>query len=323
MAGDAETRLTDAISSQARAASDAPPVMAEHLDLLKRYARAVPADDRTFDVPEISALTYFGLDSATLDELCQAGLPSVRLPEGRFFSFADLHFLALRSGRPTAYGRGITSWANSLRELSGGGKSVVDVTLVPQEVATNAVVVLPDRSITRALEERVPAAVITAEQIDPDASIPVEIRELAIAISGYDFYLIPDRSQNRSGIARSIRAGDCESVATLMREELEALGYRVRTRFGLLLSVPYSTEHVWIEALVDGNWLALDPLMLSLMKRFGGLDEVSWPPYRPVNAAVIGVSELSLGELPTHLVTTEGRALLVTFLTRIRRHPNL
>jgi Transglutaminase-like superfamily len=295
-------------------------ILGGHLERLRRYAAAVPRHLRVFDVGEDAARAYFGLDAATLEELSGAGLPCVEDESGRRFAFADLHYLALRSGRPSAYRRGITAWANTFAALGEAPASDVRVEVRPQADADDAVVVLPARSLAVSVEKDVPAAVLEVVQRAPSVAPPPDLCDVAVEIGSYDFYVVPLDAPDRAELSRTIHAGDCGSVLAILREGLEAIGYECRTRFGLLLSVPYSTQHVWVEALVDDQWLALDPLMLGVMKQFGGLDEALWPPYRPLNATFVDISEFPAGARTASVVSSNGEGIASTFFTKISPH---
>lgn len=275
----------------------------------------------SFDVAEKVTPAYFGIDADTLSALCRAGLPYVYGPEGRQFSFADLHFLALRSGRASAYSRGITAWAHTLAALAKASDPAVEVMLLPQSTIDEAVIVLPDRTITRSVVANVPAAVIEVSPREPSARLPKAMRDVVNEVGAYDFYVLPANSSDRPGVARRIRAGDCASVAHVLRQDLETIGCECRTRYGLLVSVPYSTTHIWVEARVDHQWVAFDPLMLSVMKRFGGLDEGAWPAYRPLNIALIGVANVLPGEA-VEIISSDRSAIATSFATSVHSHAN-
>ncbi|MGV1080693.1 MAG: transglutaminase domain-containing protein [Candidatus Nanopelagicales bacterium] len=55
------------------------------------------------------------------------------------------------------------------------------------------------------------------------------------------------------------RAGDCDDIATLLAAFIQALGHE--TRFHTVGKSRDVQEHVAVEALIDGNWLSVDPVL--------------------------------------------------------------
>lgn len=56
------------------------------------------------------------------------------------------------------------------------------------------------------------------------------------------------------------RAGDCDDMGTLLAALLGAVGFPIR--FCTVGGRPDAQEHVWVEALVYGDWFAVDPVLL-------------------------------------------------------------
>jgi Transglutaminase-like superfamily len=291
-----------------------------HLHDLQELHRAVGVQSLTLDVDETFARLYFGIDREMLDELRRAGLPHEDADDGPRYCFGDLHYLSLRSGRASAYRRGVATWATTLAALDARGRARVEVEVVPHESAADARILVRDGVRAAAVTANAPAAVIEGEQRHPRSVVPDDVRDVLTTIGEYDFYVLPDAAKARTDLARGMRAGDCESVARVLREDLEALGRECRTRFGLLLAVPYSAAHLWVEVRIDGEWLAFDPLMLSVMKRFGGLDETAWPADRPLNIGVVGLTDVA-GEAPAGIISSAGTALRTTYATTIAPAP--
>lgn len=55
------------------------------------------------------------------------------------------------------------------------------------------------------------------------------------------------------------RQGDCDDQVTLLASLLGAIG--IRSRFKAVGFMPGSLTHVFLEALDNSNWIALDPIM--------------------------------------------------------------
>jgi len=49
---------------------------------------------------------------------------------------------------------------------------------------------------------------------------------------------------------------------------------------------------VWAEVELGGQWVAVDPFLVGVLRRFGGLDETRWPPSRCPGAILVALAEL-------------------------------
>ncbi len=80
--------------------------------------------------------------------------------------------------------------------------------------------------------------------------------------------------------------GDCGTVANVLVRRAPDHGVTMRTAYGLMLAPPFSLMHCWAEALVDGVWVPVDPLLLNALIGWNVLDAGRWPPYRSPGATL-------------------------------------
>ena len=57
--------------------------------------------------------------------------------------------------------------------------------------------------------------------------------------------------------------------------------------YGLLLAPPLGTPHQWAEIRLGDIWAPADPLLLSILGRFAGLDASRWPCTHSPNAVLL------------------------------------
>src|SRR5204863_8078849 len=108
------------------------------------------------------------------------------------------------------------------------------------------------------------------------------------------------------------RLSDCGDAALLLAMECARLGIVSRTAYGLLLAVPFSTPHTWVEIRAGDRWIPLDPLLMRVLAQYTTLDASAWPPIRSPGAVL-----LRLAGHETPIVLADGRPLEASFPTRI------
>jgi hypothetical protein len=131
--------------------------------------------------------------------------------------------------------------------------------------------------------------------------------------AGLDFCWIPEPLRGDADFLHRSGLADCASAAPILVDECARRGREARTAFGLLLATPISTPHHWVEVRDrDGRWIPFDPILISLLTRFAGLDGTTWPPSRSPGAIL-----LRLADDATPLVWTEAEPLEASFQARL------
>jgi hypothetical protein len=290
--------------------------MRDWATLLVKPLSAIPDDARTYGVSEHDAASLYGLDEDVLESLAAAGLPH-RVTHGqRRFEFGDIHYAALRLGSATQHIAAIRAWRDTLELLSSTPKVNATIKFVPFGEAGHhgrpGMVLLPGGE-TREVDL---VSGVSATELEftietpPASSLPPDLERLVREVASLDFYYLPPPLQSDAGFARSAGLADCTASSQLIVDDARALGYRVRQVHGLLLSIPYSTHHAWPEVLVAERWIPLDPLVLTLLHRYGDLDAVQWPVTRSLEPLL-----LRLGSGWEPIISVDGVEVRAMFLT--------
>jgi hypothetical protein len=97
-------------------------------------------------------------------------------------------------------------------------------------------------------------------------------------------------------------------------------GFEARLAEGFIVMIPFSSPHMWAEVLIDDVWTPTDPLVMSVLHRFTGLDPLVWPLKRslgPLLARIIVPSG------PLKLVSHADAWVETTFMTRLIETPGV
>jgi hypothetical protein len=278
--------------------------------------REIPDAERSFTVGPEQAEREFGFDAQAVRELIARGLPHADGDAGPLLWVSDVQYLGLRLGCARVYQGVLNRWASALTSLSARAETPVAIRCrAYAEPGTTVELLAPGGERVRG-EAGAPLGFETAMRgrLPP---LPAELErlvgDLLADCAAYDFcWLWPPLETNLDWVRRT-RIANCRAAAGLLVEEAPALGVEARLAYGLLLAPPYSTPHNWAEVRAGDDWVALDPLLLSLLSRFAGLDAAAWPPHRSPGAIL-----LRLADPGTPLVADAGSGapLEATFLTK-------
>jgi hypothetical protein len=281
--------------------------------------RQLPSEARSFTHSASDARRWFGLDEELLAQLVDWGLPACDSAGGPWFDICDLHYVGLRVGTAHAYLWAIRSWARSLEALDAGPTSHVTLRYLPQlaegERETAGTVRLPDERRGPVVLRREEAAAELTLEVPARRTAPrPALAPLVEEVGTLEFCLLPEALQTPA-VARSTGLCDCEVASQLLMRRCEAEGLHARRSHGIILAAPYASTHNWVEVLVDDAWTVVDPLLMKLLRQFGGLDAERWPLTRSPEALLCrlgdesaGVVEDAAGErIETILLTTIAR----------------
>jgi hypothetical protein len=287
----------------------------DELDEWIARLREIPNAERTFTVGPEQAEREFGFDPQAVRELIARGLPHADGDDGAgpLLWVSDVQYLGLRLGCARVYQGVLNRWASALTSLSARRETPVAIRCrAYAEPGTRVELLAPGGERVRG-----EAGALLSFETTMHGQLPPPLEGALAALladyASYDFcWLWPPLETNLAWVRRT-RIANCRAAAGLLVEEAPALGVEARLAYGLLLAPPYSTPHNWAEVHTDDGWVALDPLLLSLLSRFAGLDAAAWPPQRSPGAIL-----LRLGDPGTPLVVDadSGAPLEATFLTK-------
>jgi hypothetical protein len=275
--------------------------------------RQIPDEHRVFDAGSKRAEMEFGIDGQMADRLLERGIPHEMREGEAVFADVDLHYLSLRIARGGMYTAAMATWAKALVSTGIRAWSDVSVRYVPYVNAGEEVeILLPngDRE-RRTTEADRTGARIEVRMVGEWPPFDPHIAEVLEYVGSLDFCLIPPGLEMNSAFIRRTRLASCASAALLVVEECGRLGIEARPAFGLLLGSPFATPRNWAEVRTGGDWVPADPLLLSALSNFAGLDRELWPPTRCPGGVLL---RLASGRTP--IVTAGGEAIAASFITR-------
>jgi hypothetical protein len=290
------------------------------LDVVDRWIAAlstIPPAARVYDVTPRRAELEFGITAAIADLLSDRGLPRSALDGEARFAWSDLHYIALRLGSARLYLRTMRSWAQSVANAARRGPhtiglryrtyadpgATVDV-LLPEERRVKAVIG-PDQIV----------ASLNLRMANSESAFPPSVQRVLNQAAGFDFYILPPTLAGDLDIARRTGMAGCLTASRFVVSECQQRGIEARMAYGLLLAPPLGTPHEWAEIGIGDIWAPADPLLLSILGRFAGLDPSRWPCTHSPNAILLrlAASETPIvegadGPMETSFVVSVGEA---------------
>lgn len=278
--------------------------------------REVPDAERTFTVGSEQAEREFGFDAQAVRELIGRGLPHAEGDAGPLLWVSDVQYLGLRLGCARVYQGVVNRWASALTSLSARRETPVAIRCrAYADPGTTVELLAPGgERVCGAAGAPLHFETTMRGQLPPlSPTLERTLGERLADYASYDFcWLWPPLETDLAWVRRT-RIANCRAAAGLLVEEAPALGVEARLAYGLLLAPPYSTPHNWAEVRTDDGWVALDPLLLSLLSRFAGLDVSAWPPHRSPGAILLRLADPGT---PLVVDAQDGAPLEATFLTK-------
>ena len=254
------------------------------LDVVDRWIAAlsaIPPAARVYDVTPRRAELEFGITAAIANLLSDRGLPRSSLDGEARFAWSDLHYIALRLGSARLYLRTMRSWAQCVANAARRGShtiglryrtyanpgATVDV-LLPEERRVKAVIG-PDQIV----------ASLNLRMANCESAFPPSVQRVLHQAAAFDFYILPPTLAGDLDIARRTGMAGCLTASRFVVSECQQRGIEARMAYGLLLAPPLGTPHEWAEIGIGDIWAPADPLLLSILGRFAGLDRVALALY--------------------------------------------
>lgn len=275
--------------------------------------RQIPNDSREFAVDLRRAKLEFGIGTARAEELMARELPHEVIDGEPHFATTDLHFIGLRLGCAVNYLSTLRTWVASLTASQAAIRPSLEVNYLSYASEGTAVEVLaPALGWMRGQvgSDRIVGRFEAAPKTQWPTANPA-LKEILLDISSLDFCWVPKSLVRDVQFTRETRLSDCAAASFLLADKCAHIGVLARTAFGLLLAVPFSITHSWVEVSVGDDWLPLDPLLLGLLARHSNLDPELWPPTRSPGGVL-----LRLADQETPIVMANGERLGLSIPTR-------
>jgi hypothetical protein len=239
--------------------------------------RLVPDAHRTYTESVERARRYHGIADSLLRQLLDLGLPHRGMAGDLRLDRLDLENIGLMLMLSCPRRSAMRWWSESFVtapwltfevELSADVTWISDnpqVTDVrPAEVGHTATV-------------RLPGAKVLFDS--PYAELLEHLRTA-------EFHLIPQSLAGDIGFFRETGLANCSLGSLYLEKVAREMGLRVTVASGLILAAPFSIGHAWVSVLVDGEWLAADPLLLRSCATWGICDPAEWPLNRSPQAVL-------------------------------------
>jgi hypothetical protein len=287
------------------------------LDAVDRWITAlgaVPAAARVYDVTPRRAELEFGITSAIANLLSDRGLPRSSFDGEARFAWSDLHYIALRLGSARLYLRTMRSWAHSVANAAQCGSqtiglryrtyaspgATVDV-LLPEGRRVKAVIG-PDQIVAR----------LNLHMANCESVFPPSVQRVLHQAAAFDFYILPPTLAGDLDFARRTGLCGCLTASRFVVSECWQRGIEARMAYGLVLAPPLGTPHQWAEIRLGDIWAPADPLLLSILRRFAGLDASRWPCTHSPSAVL-----LRLADRETPMVDSAGGPVRTSFVVSV------
>lgn len=261
--------------------------------------RLVTDEFREFSVEPAEARAAYGVSPQLLGELLDLGLPARLVDQVPWLDARDLANIALHLGLPSMQRRAIVGWRQTLFSAARGERAryrlsycaacptpghsgPCDISLTLPAAAGPGAEAAKDTST----ESGTGAATTAVELATRWPDLPAEAQSVADAVADLQFFALPPALREDLTFGRQTRLAGCRMAARLVAAECQAAGLTAVTRSGLLLSVPFSTPHSWVELAVADRWVPFDPHLIHMMIRHAGLDEAQWPVVRSPGAVL-------------------------------------
>ena len=178
--------------------------------------------------------------------------------------------------------------------------ATVDV-LLPEGRRVKAVIG-PDQIVAR----------LNVHMANCESPFPPSVQRVLHQAAAFDFYILPPTLAGDLQFARRTGLSGCLTASRLVVSECQQRGIEARMAYGLLLAPPLGTPHEWAEIRLGDMWAPADPLLLSILGRFAGLDPSRWPCTHPPNAVL-----LRLAACITPIVDGPGGPLETSFVVSV------
>jgi hypothetical protein len=270
------------------------------LDAVDRWIAAlgaVPPAARVYDVTPRRAELEFGITSAVANLLSDRGLPRSSFEGEARFAWSDLHYITLRLGSARLYLRTMRSWAHSVANAAQCGSQMIGLryrtyaspgatvdVLLPEGRRVKAVIG-PDQIVAR----------LNVHMANCESAFPPSVQRVLHQAAAFDFYILPPTLAGDLDFARRTGLAGCLTASRFVVSECQQRGIEARMAYGLLLAPPLGTPHEWAEIRLGDIWAPADPLLLSILGRFAGLDASRWPCTHSPNAVLL---RLASGKTP-------------------------
>ncbi|MFE9422566.1 transglutaminase domain-containing protein [Kitasatospora sp. NPDC006697] len=261
-------------------------------DLVDRVRR-VPDGHRSYTESAERAVGVYRIPRDLLDRCLDHGLPhSGTGPELRF-DRNDVDNLVIGLGVASPRVNGLRRIGNAFAELAAAGPEelVLEVSArCPEpghpggcEFALTMAAGLPAGAAERVGEQQYRIALTRPAVPVRRVELPEPWRAAVEGLADVRFHVLPDALSHDLGFLRESRLADCRLASRHLVAAVRAAGAAARPATGLILVKPFPLYHWWVEALIGGERVAVDPFFLRVLAELEIVDARDWPPDRAMS----------------------------------------
>lgn len=287
------------------------------LDAVDRWIAAlgaVPPAARVYDVTPRRAELEFGITAAVANLLSDRGLPRSSFKGEARFAWSDLHYIALRLGSARLYLRTMRSWAHSVASAALSESQMIGLryrTYASPGATVN--VLLPEgRRVKMVIGPDQIVAKLNVRTANCESAFPPSVQRVLHQAAAFDFYILPPTLAGDLDFVRRTGLAGCITASRVVVSECQQRGIEARMAYGLVLAPPLGTTHGWAEIRLGDIWAPADPLLLTILGRFGGLDASRWPCTHSPKAVL-----LRLADCETPIVDGAGGPVQTSFVVSV------
>jgi len=234
------------------------------------------------------------------------------------FAWSDLHYIALRLGSARLYLRTMRSWAHSVANAAQCGAQTIGLRYrTYASLGATVDVLLPEgRRVKAVIGPDQIVARLNVHMANCERTFPPSVQRVLHQAAEFDFYILPPTLAGDLDFAHRTGLAGCLTASRFVVSECQQRGIEARMAYGLLLAPPLGTPHEWAEIRLGDIWAPADPLLLSILGRFAGLDASRWPCTHSPTAVL-----LRLAACKTPIVDGAGGPLETSFVVSVGEQP--
>jgi hypothetical protein len=206
------------------------------------------------------------------------------------------------------------SWAQSVANAALGGSQMIGLryrtyanpgaivnVLLPEGRRVKAVIG-PDQIVAR----------LNVRMANGESAFPSSVQRVLHHAAAFDFYILPPTLSGDLDFARRTGLASCSTASRIVVSECQQRGIEARMAYGLVVAPPLGTLHEWAEIRMGDIWAPADPLLLSVLGRFAGLDPSRWPCTHSPTSLL-----LRLADCETPIVDAAGGPVQTSFVVTV------
>lgn len=288
-------------------------------DVVERLTR-IPDSFRDFSVTPTGARKVHGIAADLLIRLTDLGLPVGSTVSAPLYDEIDLANITVALILPSPRMMAMRGWSQAIKTAANTIPTKYFLTIkcnCARDTHEGQCTVetapqlrtLPSFSVSEGGE------ITLSRQVSGEmAAVYPEAAELTGLLRSIHFQLLPSSLSRDLGFLRETGLADCRLAAKYLVKQAKNFGLAARSSAGLLVAVPYSTPHFWLDLKLGGSWAPFDPHLLNLLTSKGLLPPRDWPPFRSIGDAV-----WRMGEEDFQIARPVGGTASVSFLTQIAK----